>query len=112
MKEKMIYIETSDSRYPIIFDLNVLYEIQEMFGSFVKWSDTFKEVGWECVLQTTMIFVNEGIDYENELTGESREFITEKQAGRIITEVGIQKVIHVIGDSVVKYNKSKNVMTT
>ena len=60
--------------------------------------------------------INEGIDIENEKSDEKRTSITSAKAGRIITEIGFQKVAKTINkmvsESVNTKENSKNAKTT
>ena len=43
MKEKITYLETSNGiKYPLIFTLNVMEEIQDEYESLEKWMDLIK----------------------------------------------------------------------
>lgn len=57
--------------------------------------------------------INEGIDIENDKQEIKREFLTNKQVGRIITELGIEKIANDVQDTVIESTKiednSKNV---
>ena len=46
--------------------------------------------------------INEAIDIENEKNGTSEAAVTGKQVGRIMTEVGVDKIILAIKDLTVK----------
>ena len=56
--------------------------------------------------------INEGIEIENEKTGEKRKAITSKKAGRILTEIGLlgsaNKIMATISDSVEMDEAGKN----
>ncbi len=60
--------------------------------------------------------INEGIDIENEKSDEKIAPITSAKAGRIITEIGLQKVAKTINkmvsESVKTKENSKNVKAT
>ena len=52
--------------------------------------------------------INEGIDIENECKEPKREFLTEKQVGRIITELGLQKITQKVQDTVIESTKNED----
>ena len=52
--------------------------------------------------------INEGIDIENETAETKREFLTEKQVGRIITELGIEKMTEKVQETVIDSTKNEN----
>lgn len=119
MLDKINYLQTENERYPIVFTINVMESLQEKYGSFEKWSNLVQKNS-EPNVKAIKFFVteaiNEGIDIENEKTHENRAFVTEKQVGRILTEIGIQQaaktVRNTISQSILTENKSKNAKTT
>jgi ribosomal protein L12E/L44/L45/RPP1/RPP2 len=52
--------------------------------------------------------LNEGIDYENQKKGAAREFVSKREAGRIMSEIGMDKVSLVITELTKEFN-GKNV---
>lgn len=119
MLDKINYLQTENEKYPIVFTINVMESLQEKYGSFEKWSNLVQKNS-EPNVKAIKFFVteaiNEGIDIENEKTHENRAFVTEKQVGRILTEIGIQQaaktVRNTISQSILTENKSKNAKTT
>lgn len=110
MLEIKKYIETRDEKYPVIFSFNVLEEIQNKYGSFDNWSHIIegeeligtewekKEPKISDVKYFIKIAINEGIDLENEKNNQNRKFLTDKQVGRLISEVGVHKISQIIRD--------------
>lgn len=108
MLEIKKYIETGAEKYPVIFSFNVLEEIQDKYESFDKWSHIIegeeliddewekKEPKIKDIKYFIKIAINEGIDLENEKTNGNRKFLTDKQVGRLISEVGVQKISKII----------------
>ena len=105
-KNKIIY---KDKEYSIEFNINVIEKIQEKYGTFDKWTKLIQpeKKGEETDIKA-LIFafteaLNEGIDIENEDNGTEVKPLTEKQVGRIITEIGVasanQKLQEVVIDS-------------
>lgn len=97
MKEKIIYLETSKDKYPMSFNLNVMEEIQEQYGSIEAWGDIVenKENGEPKVKDLKnglMIMINEGIDIENENKIDKIPLLTSKQVGRILTDIGFKEI--------------------
>ena len=107
MLNKINYLETATDRYPLVFTLNVMEAIQEKFGTIEVWSSLIQRKG-EPDIKALKFFmteaINEGIEIENEKTGEKRKSLTAKQVGRILSEVGISdtanKIMSTIADSV------------
>ena len=92
MMNKLQHITIKEVEYPLSFTLNVMEEIQEKYGTLDKWTkifDTKKEVKMSDVIYTFKLFINEGIDIENEEKNETRAFVTHKQVGRLLTELGL-----------------------
>lgn len=101
MQNKLTYIEANDKRYPIVFNINVMEEIQEAYGSVSAWGgivegDGNGEPKVKDLKIGLMFMINEGIDIENENTGRKDPFLNAKQVGRLIGEVGFQAITDVI----------------
>jgi hypothetical protein len=96
MKNTVVYIETEKKKYPLVFNLNVMEEIQEQYGSLDKWGELTKGDGEPKVKDLKagiMAMINEGIDIENENNGASEPMLTEKQVGRVMSAVGIDVIV-------------------
>lgn len=101
MKNKLTYIETEDRNYPIVFNINVMEEIQEAYGSVSAWGAIVEnaENGEPKVKDLKiglMFMINEGIDIENEITGRNDPTVSAKQVGRLITDVGFEAITNKI----------------
>ena len=101
MNNKIKYIETENATYPIVFNINVMEEIQEAYGSLSTWGEIVENKGGkEPRIKDLKIglkfMINEGIDIENEEKGEKRPWLSSKQVGRVIGEVGFNKITEVI----------------
>jgi hypothetical protein len=106
MKEKKFYLETKKEKYLMVFNLNVMEELQEEYGSLDAWAKASEnEDGGEPIVKPIkkglMIMLNEGIDIENEELEEKKPFLTSKQVGRIISEVGLQEVYSKIQETTI-----------
>jgi len=87
--------------YTLVFNLNVMEAIQEEYGSVAKWGEMAFDTEEPKIKPLKFAFalmVNEGIEIENEDRGTARPLITVKQAGRMISEMGIEKAAETIGD--------------
>ena len=116
MKNTVVYIEADGKKYPLAFNLNVMEEIQEHYGSLDEWGKVTQGDGEPKVKDLkcgVMAMLNEGIDMENESNGTNEPMLTAKQVGRIMTEVGIPKIVSAIQEitlaSVKADGESKNV---
>lgn len=98
--------------YPLVFNLNVIEKIQEKYGSYEKWGEMTEgkesEVNISALKFGITEMINEGIDIENETAETEREFLTEKQVGRIITELGISKMTEKVQETVIDSTKNEN----
>lgn len=101
MKDIISYITTEKNNYPVVFNLNVMEEIQEEYGSMQKWGEatTIGEDGEPKIKDIKaglMAMINEAIDICNEAEGDNRPFVNSKQVGRIISEVGFDAITQTI----------------
>ena len=119
MKNTVVYIETKketaegiiEKKIPLVFNLNVMEEIQEQYGSLDKWGEITQGDGEPKVkdLKAGIIaMINEGIDIENEENGTNEPMMTLKQVGRLMTEVGIGEIVKKIQEITVASTKSED----
>lgn len=109
MKNTICFIETETQKIPIVFNLNVMEEIQEQYGSMDKWGEAVGGEGEPNIKNLKaglLAMVNEGIDICNEQNGENVPLLTGKQIGRIISDVGLDKIVEVIKEITVKSTKT------
>lgn len=110
MKDNVI--EYKGQKYEIVFDMNVIEALQNKYGSFNKWSDLVQPTkkGEECNIEALKFgfceAINEGIDIANEDREEKLEFLTLKQVGRIITDLGLKEVNEKVQKAVIESAKS------
>ena len=113
MKENYRSIQYKGETYKIALNLNVWQTIQKKYGSFQHWSDittgpetdsetdsTF-EPDIEAVIFGIREMINEGIDIDNEENKTDRPFMTDKQIGRLLTEVGLNNVLTVMEQTMI-----------
>lgn len=103
MKEKIIYLEAGNEKYPLAFNVNVMEEIQNEYGSISRWGsivenkDSAESEPKIKDLKVGMLFmVNEGIEIENEKSETKRELLNSKQLGRLLSKIGLKEVIEKI----------------
>ena len=109
MKNARVYIETEKKKIPLVFNLNVMEEIQEKYGTLGKWGKITTGDGEPKVKDLKagiMAMMNEAIDIENEENGTNETPLTEKQVGRIMTEVGIKAIVEKIQEITIASTKS------
>lgn len=97
MQNKLTYIEAKGKRYPIVFNINVMEEIQEAYGSLSAWGSIVENTGGgepkiKDLKIGLMMMINEAIDIENEETSKNEPMLNTKQVGRLITEVGFDAI--------------------
>lgn len=111
MKNTVVYIETESRKIPMVFNLNVMEEIQEQYGSLEKWGEITQGDGEPKVKDLKagiFAMINEGIDIENEDNGTNEPMLTLKQVGRLMTEVGIAEMVAKIQEITIASTKSED----
>lgn len=115
MLEKQEYLEVGEEKYPLAVTLNVIETMQNKYGTITKWKKLMlgfieekkidkkgnEVIEWkendELSAKDLKFFVmesiNEGIDIENEKRDNKRPFVTDRQVGRIISQVGSVTVL-------------------
>jgi len=101
MNDKISYLKTKKKKYPMVFNINVLEDLQTEYGSFQKWGEVVEnsetgEPNIKDLKKGLMLMINEGIDIENEDKSEKEEFVNDRQLGRIISEVGTVDILNAI----------------
>lgn len=118
MREVSKTITSKGKEYKIVFNLNVMEAIQAEYGTLDKWGELTdgKTEGGEVDVKALIFglreMLNEGIDITNDDTGAHEPFLTHKQVGRILTDIGLDKatedVNELVVDSVRVEDDSKN----
>lgn len=110
MKDIESRITVNDKEYPIVFNLNVMEEIQEEYGTLDKWGNmtdgTDGEPNAKAVIFGFTAMINEGIDIQNDRNGTNEKPLTKKQVGRLITEYGLINATKKMNDTVIQSTKS------
>lgn len=110
MKNTVVYIETEKRKYPLVFNLNVMEEIQEQYGSLDEWGKITSGKGEPQIKSLKagiMAMMNEAIDIENEENGTNEPMLTASKVGRIMSEVGIVAIVEKIKEITVASTKSE-----
>lgn len=95
MRDTIVHIKTEKRDYPLVFNLNVMEEIQEQYGSLDAWGEKTQGKGEPNVKDLkagVMAMINEGIEIENENNNTNEPLINAKQVGRIMSEVGLTAI--------------------
>lgn len=112
MKEKESIFIVNGKEYKAIFNLNVMQEIQLKYGTFKKWgeltdgsksdNDDYTEVDISALIFGIKAMINEAIDIDNETREVKEPFLNDKQVGRLITDMGLEKVTKQINQTVIE----------
>ena len=110
MKDFNGEIQYKDKTYKLVFNLNVMEDIQEKYGSLEEWGNLTDGQGGEpnakAVIFGFTAMLNEGIDIENEENGTKEKPFTLKQVGRLITEIGLEQATEKLNETVIESTKS------
>ena len=98
MKDTELEFTHKGKSYKLVFNLNVMQSVQKKYGSIAKWSELTDgtkehEVDIEALIFGYTEMLNEGIDIDNEGKEQKKEFFTQKQVGRLVTEIGVENTI-------------------
>lgn len=112
MKEAYGKIQYKDKEYKLVFNLNVMENIQDEYGTLDKWGELTDgsesgEPDAKAVIFGFKEMINEGIDIENEENGTDVKPLTHKQVGRIISEVGMVEATQAMSETVVESTKDE-----
>lgn len=110
MKDINGTLQYKDKTYKLVFNLNVMEAIQEEYGTLAEWGSltdgTSGEPNAKAVLFGLTEMINEGIDIANDENGTNDKFMTKKQVGRMLTEVGLMEATKVMNETVVQSTQS------
>lgn len=123
MKDYKGKIQYKDKEYDLVFNLNVMEQIQEEYGTVDKWAEltdgtaievdkkgntktVAKEPNAKAVIFGFACMINEGIDISNDENGTDDKPMSMKQVGRLITEVGLAEATTKLNETVIESTKS------
>ena len=100
-----------EKEYPVAFTLNVMQSIQEEYGTLDHWGELTDgakgEPDAKAIIFAYTEMINEGIDiYKNDHPDSPKQFLTKKQVGRIITEVGLANATQMLNQTVIESSQS------
>lgn len=113
MKDVNAKIMHKDKEYTLVFNLNVMEEIQTEYDSVGAWAKLTSgeqndgEPNAKAVLYGLTKMINEGIEISNEETGANNKPLTVRQVGRIISEIGLEKAVETLHKTVIASTESK-----
>lgn len=112
MRDYKVVFQVEDEQYSAIFNLNVMEQIQEEYGSIQKWGALTDaktgEPNAKAIIFGFRAMINEAIDIENDEKGENKPFYSLKQVGRIISRAGLQKSAQALNNAVIQATKEDN----
>ena len=108
------FIDYKGEKYELVFNLNVMEEIQDNYGSVEAWGELVEaeeEPKAKDIKYGFTAMLNEGIDIYNEEHADDedfkeRPFFTEKRVGRIISEIGLYEAAKTLNKTVIDSTKS------
>lgn len=112
MKDMNGFITYKGKEYKLVFNLNVMEEIQNEYGTINKWTELTDGISGEpdakAVIFGITAMINEGIDIDNDEKGLSDPFLTTKQVGRLLTEYGLQNAMISMQQTVIDSTKTES----
>ena len=112
MKEISKEFEYKGKEYKLVFNLNVMEVIQDNYGTLENWgkltdgAENDGEPNAKAVIFGITAMLNEGIDIENEENGTKEKMLTNKQVGRMITEIGLKSSAQLMNGVVIDSTQS------
>ena len=110
LKDIVNELEYKGEKYLIVFNLNVMQEIQEAYGTIESWGEltdgSTGEINIKALIFGFAKMINEGIEIKNEEKGENKKPFTEKQVGRMITDIGLETMAQKLKEAVIGSTKS------
>ena len=112
MKEISNTFEYKGKEYKLVFNLNVMEVIQDKYGTLENWgkltdgAENDGEPNAKAVIFGITAMLNEGIDIDNEENGTEEKMLTNKQVGRMITEIGLKSSAQLMNGVVIDSTQS------
>ena len=112
MKEISKEFEYKGKTYKLVFNLNVMEVIQDKYGTLENWgkltdgTENDGEPNAKAVIFGITEMLNEGIDIDNEENGTEEKMLTNKQVGRMITEIGLKSSAQLMNGVVIDSTQS------
>lgn len=111
MKDFNGEIEYKEKKYKLVFNLNVMEEIQKEYGTLEEWASLTDgkngEPNAQAVIFGFAAMLNEGLDIESEENGTEFKPLTLKQVGRMISEIGLDNATSTLNETVIESTKTE-----
>lgn len=112
MKDYQIKFKANEKEYSAIFNLNVMQEIQEEYGTVEKWAELTDakagEINAKALIFGMRAMINEAIEINNDEKGENQPSLTLKQVGRLISQMGLENGAQTLNNAVIEATKEDN----
>lgn len=109
MKDYKVNFQVEDKEYSAVFNLNVMEQIQEQYGSVKKWGELTDaksgEPNAKAIIFGFWAMINEAIDIENDERAEKQPTVSLKQVGRIISRAGLERSAVTLNKAVIEATK-------
>lgn len=127
MKEFKGKLQYKNKEYDLVFDLNVMEQIQDEYGTLEKWAELTdgnqvaldengeplldengmqrllpKEVDAKALKFGIWCMINEGIDIKNEDEGTDQKPVTKNQVGRMLSAYGMEEATAIANNVVIE----------
>lgn len=110
MKEMNTEIKYKDRTYHLVFNLNVMEQIQDKFETIAQWGELTDgskgEVNIKALVYGFTAMLNEGIEIDNDENGTKEPLLTSKQVGRMLSDLGLEEVSKKMTTTVIESTKS------
>ena len=106
MKDIYKQIEYKGRAYKLVFNINVMEQIQDEYGSMAHWGELTDgsatgEASIKAIKFGICAMLNEGIDIENEENGTDIKPFTRVQVGRLLSEIGLDNITEMMTKTVI-----------
>lgn len=112
MREVSKMISYKGKDYKLVFNLNVMEVIQDEYKSLDEWGALTDgkagEVNVKALLFGLTAMLNEGVEISNEDNNTNEPYLTHKQVGRMLTEVGIKDMTSTMNELVVDSTETED----
>lgn len=112
MREVSKMISYKGKDYKLVFNLNVMEVIQDEYKSLDEWGALTDgkagEVNVKALLFGLTAMLNEGIEISNEDNNTNEPYLTHRQVGRMLTEVGIKDMTSTMNELVVDSTETED----
>jgi hypothetical protein len=109
MRDYKVTFTVEEKTYDAIFNLNVMEQIQDEYGSVKKWGELTDaksgEVNAKALIFGICAMLNEAIEIDNDENGKNEPLFTLKQVGRMITRAGLQASAVTLNQAVIEATK-------